>query len=169
MNEQPTFHQIAENYTPLIKSTIQQLHIYKDHEDMAQIGMIALWDAYRNYDPDKGPFGAYAKTMVRGRMLRALAQDNKYIARNMPVSIGKESGDVLSAIPDAATRVPLEDAMLAPLINGLSERERLWVQEVVLAGKKTRELAEAEHVSTNTVRTWKKAAVKKMKANARKL
>lgn len=169
MKEDQAFEEVAQQYDPLIKGMIKQLHLYKNIEDMYQIGLIALWEAYEKYDPTKGAFGGYAKSTVKGRMLTALRQSRTYDDRHVFAKSNEEGGDDILAVADTSVMIPLEEETVSLYLIELSERQRLWVEQALLQGRKTREIAEAEHVSPNTVRTWKKEALKKMKTNVQKI
>lgn len=162
-----SFEEVARQYDPLIKSMIRQLHLYKDVEDMHQIGLIALWEAYVKFDSKKGAFGGYAKSMVKGRLLTALQKSKKYDDRHVFVKSKNAEENTFSALVETSSVVPFEEETISCYLAGLSERQCFWVEQGLLQGKKTREIAEGEHVSQNTVRTWKKEALKKMQVNAR--
>lgn len=165
LKEIGSFDEVAKQYEPMIKHTIKQLRLHKGFEEMYQIGLIALWEAYEKFDPDKGHFPAYAKVVVRGRILTALKKMKGYDDRHVFPEPAVEDEDWFATIADSAGRVPLERDIVMLYMQGLSDRQQLWVEEAVLAGKTTREIAEEQGVSQNTVRTWKKEALKKMKKN----
>lgn len=159
------FEEVARNYEPLIRNTIKQLRLYKNIEDMHQIGLIALWEAYEKFDPAKGEFPAYAKATVKGRMLTALKKAKVYDERHVFPKPVEEGEDYFSVIPNSTEAVPLEKETLSLYLHNLSDRQRFWVEESLFLGKKTREIAEEQGVSQHTVRSWKKEAVKKIKHN----
>ena len=57
---------------------------YKDKEEFIQIGLIALWEASRAFDPAKGQFMSYAFTTIKGRMLSHIQKTNQWLP------VGKE-------------------------------------------------------------------------------
>jgi RNA polymerase sigma factor (sigma-70 family) len=164
-----SFEDIARQFEPMIKSTIKKLHVYKNFEEMYQIGFIALWEAYWKYDPQKGYFAGYAQTTVRGRMLTALTESKKYDERHTFPDPGSEQYDYFSFIIDESCILPFEDEGLTDYFKGLSRREMTWVNKGLWQGMKTKEIAADEHVSPHTVRSWKKQAIKKMRNNAERL
>jgi len=67
---------LVEQYTPLVKSTAKQITFNNDeYEDAVQNGYIGLLEASKNYDPEKGNFGSFAKMWVRGAILKGLRED----------------------------------------------------------------------------------------------
>jgi RNA polymerase sigma factor (sigma-70 family) len=89
-----TFNDCLNQYTPLIKSIIKKLRIYKDYDEYYQIGQIALWHAYENYEINKGSFSNYAYLNINGYLLNALSKESKYDDRNVVVGEHKEEKTV---------------------------------------------------------------------------
>ncbi|MCL7749190.1 sigma-70 family RNA polymerase sigma factor [Halalkalibacter alkaliphilus] len=158
---QPSFEEVLKNFQPAIKKQLVMLRIYKDHDEFYQVGCLALWDAYRNFNPEKGNFSTYAISYIRGRMMVALRKESKYSERH------SFTGDeLLETVPTNNETVPLESELLEGYLDGLSEREKTWVIESINKQKKTAEIASHYNVSTPTVRSWKKGALKKLRNHA---
>lgn len=155
-----SFEEILANYEPLIKKQMVSLRIYKDFDEFFQLGCIALWEAYVNFDPTKGSFSTYAISTIRGKYMTLLTKKTKDEERQ--VLIGDERFDFL---PSSWTLSPLEQESVEAYMIGLTKRERVWVYEAILLGKKTSEIAADYHVSTATVRQWKQGALRKMRKN----
>ncbi|WP_332628452.1 sigma-70 family RNA polymerase sigma factor [Halalkalibacter flavus] len=155
---QTSFEEVLKNFQPAIKKQLVMLRIYKDHDEFYQIGCLALWDAYRNFNPEKGNFSTYAISYIRGRMMIALSKEGKYSERH------SYTGDeLLKAVPTSHETVPLESELLESYLVDLSEREKTWVIESIIKQKKTAEIASEFNVSTPTVRAWKKGALRKLR------
>ncbi|KHF38453.1 sigma-70 family RNA polymerase sigma factor [Halalkalibacter okhensis] len=160
-HNQPSFEEVLKNYEPAIKKQLISLRIYKDHDEFYQIGRLALWDAYRKFNPEKGTFSTYAISYIRGRMLVSLRKERKYSDHH------SYAGDEqLEAVVSQHETTPLEIELLEPYLTNLSERERLWVKESIIKQKKTAEIASQFNVSTPTVRSWKKTALTKLRNQA---
>ena len=69
------FERLSAQYSNMIHSIIHSLHIYKDHDDFYQIGLIALWNASENFDEEKGKFSTYAYSFIKGRILTHLKKE----------------------------------------------------------------------------------------------
>ncbi|OIJ14248.1 hypothetical protein BKP35_07035 [Anaerobacillus arseniciselenatis] len=154
-----SFDEIAKNYEPLIKKQLKLLNIYKDHEEYFQEGLIALWEAYKRFDPEKGKFSSFAIITVRGRLLSLLNKEKKFQDHH---TLGESNNPHLV---DQSVKVPLELEVVNSYLEGLSNREKLWIQEAILNEKKLSEIAKDHGVSTNTVKSWKKNVVKKLRKN----
>lgn len=69
------FEDLVVQYEGLIKAQIKKLNRHKQFDELYQIGLIALWDAQKNFDPAKGYFASYAKMYVKGRLLTFLKKE----------------------------------------------------------------------------------------------
>lgn len=156
-DKQP-FEEILYQYEPLIKAQMKKLNLYRQHDDYYQIGAIALWEAYKNFDADKGSFSAYALHTVRGHMLMMLRKEQQFAERHLLYdSLERDLPPFRELIYERNDIVEL----LTPYLHYLSPREKLWLYEAIIAGKKLGELASEQGVSTNTAATWRKKALQK--------
>jgi len=85
-----TFEECLNQYSRMIKATMKKLHIYKNFDEYYQIGQIALWKAYQQYQTEKGSFSSYAYVTVRGYLLNELSIAIKYDERNVVVEQNHE-------------------------------------------------------------------------------
>ncbi|WEG13431.1 sigma-70 family RNA polymerase sigma factor [Pullulanibacillus sp. KACC 23026] len=159
MEELQSFEQVVKAFEPLIKKTIRYAGLQKDYEDAFQMGMIALWEAYKSFDPLKGYFPAHAKALVYGKLLTYKRKEKTY---NERYSLNSSELETDNIAPPPAWQLSLELDQF-----GLSERERCWLLSVFEAGLSTKEISQTYNVSENTVRTWKKGAVRKLKKQGR--
>jgi RNA polymerase sigma factor (sigma-70 family) len=158
-----SFEEILSQYEPLIKGQLKKLNLYRSHDHFYQIGVCALWEAYRKYEGGKGSFPAFALSTVRGHMLMELRKvrtyDERFVLQDQQVSrdfvIPAPIGDLFRG------EDPLSE--LEPYLGQLSARELLWVQEAIVFEKKLGEIATEQNVSKNTVATWRKTALKKLR------
>jgi len=85
-----TFEQCLIHYSPMIKSLIKTLRIYKNYEDYYQVGLVALWHAYEHFKEEKGSFSNHSYTTVRGHLLNEMTKESKYNQRFVVVDSYKE-------------------------------------------------------------------------------
>lgn len=163
MHEQP-FEKILADFEPLIKGQLKKLNLYRQHDEYYHIGVIALWEAYRNYEQGKGSFAAYALHTVRGNMLMMLRREQRFAERHV-LQDEQTSADFIRPDPTATNDMDTTLSALTPYLRHLSPREKLWVREAILFEKKLGEIAREQAVSTNTVASWRKQALRKMRAN----
>ena len=57
-----------------------------DRQDVEQEALIALWEACRTYDPDRGPFQPFANTVIRRRLTDAIKAANRQKALALTTS-----------------------------------------------------------------------------------
>ncbi|WP_216829694.1 sigma-70 family RNA polymerase sigma factor [Alkalihalobacterium elongatum] len=157
-----TADEVVEQYAPIVKKQLKQLNVFKDYEDYYQIGLIALWEAYERFDPQKGTFATFAMNTVRGKLLTQLYKEKTYATRH---HITEED---FHQITDQNVATPLERELLAPYLEGLTERQQIWVKEAIMVGKATADIARDYKVSVHTVRSWKKGALKVLKTRLKR-
>ncbi|GGI16612.1 sigma-70 family RNA polymerase sigma factor [Gottfriedia solisilvae] len=85
-----SFEDCLIQYTPMVKSLIKTLRIYKNYEDYYQVGLVALWHAFEHFKEEKGSFSNHAYTTVRGHLLNEMTKESKYDQRFVVVDSYKE-------------------------------------------------------------------------------
>lgn len=141
----------------MIHRIIRSLNLYKDTDSYYQIGLIALWEASLQYNPNKGSFVSYVYTTIRGRMLHHLHKEGTFSRRHA-------SFDDPSLLEiEEEHHPPLEADIIASYCEHLAESEAKWVKAHFLEDKTIHEIAAAEKVSIDTVKTWKKRALRKLR------
>lgn len=152
------FEQLAKDYTPLIKKTIFLCGLQKAYDDAYQIGLLALWEATVHFCPQKGAFPAYAKATVQGRLKSFKKKEVLYSQRFQVDPLEWE--DWLHS-SNWDVEIDFDRYELSP-------RENDWVKESIQDGRSTSEIAQIYAVSENTVRSWKKGVMKKIKQDEKR-
>ena len=71
---------LAEDHLVLVDETLRRLQrrlpLHVDRDDLAGAGRVALVQAARQYDPDRGPFAAFAARRLNGAMLDELRRSD---------------------------------------------------------------------------------------------
>lgn len=75
------FEQVLDQFTPMIFSVLKKARIYKNFDYYKHCATVALWDAWRNYDPSIGPFAPYAYRTMLTTIYSEMSQENKYNER----------------------------------------------------------------------------------------
>ncbi|WP_181833167.1 sigma-70 family RNA polymerase sigma factor [Bacillus taeanensis] len=156
-----SFEKLVNAYEPMIKKQIRSLNIHSNHDTYYQLGLIGLWEAYERFDPEKGKFSTFAITTVRGKMLSELKKDTKYLEHHHV----EDYTTSLTAVDEQAL-IPLENEIIEAYLTGLNQGERKWVQLGILNGMKIKEIAAQEGTPYETVKSWRKSALRKMRENA---
>lgn len=152
------FEQLVEQYTPMIHKIIHSLHLYRDQEEFYQTALIALWEADKGFNGQKGSFTNYAYTYIKGKLLHELTNHSTYEARNM---YPKE--EYWETIEDQGGLLPLEAEVLLSYCHGLTEKEALWLLATFRGDLSIKEIASQEKVSVSAVKQWKLGALKKLR------
>ena len=149
--------EIIKQYAPIVKKQLKQLNIFKDYEDYYQAGLIALWEAYTRFDPDKGSFPSFAIMTVRGRLLTLLHKEKGFSEKHY---ISEEG---FHQIIDENNEIPLEMELLSAYLEGLTPNQQLWIKEAIINQKTSAEIAEEYEIHPHSVRSWKKGVIKRLK------
>ena len=153
MEQLPEFESVIVLYEPLIKKFLAKYGLLSEFDEYRQIAWIALWQAYSNFNPEKGPFPAYASAVIRGRLLTEMKRRKQYKVRF----------ELKDQINDKCTYQPSNAFEMDWHFSFLSPREKLWLQAAIIEGFGTKDIAKRYGVTQDTVRSWKKSAVKKLK------
>ncbi|XJZ27037.1 sigma-70 family RNA polymerase sigma factor [Bacillota bacterium Lsc_1132] len=156
--EVKNFDPIAKQYTPMIYKIITRLNIYKNRDKFFQTGLIALWDAYKNFDEAKGNFSSYAYSYIKGRIMTELTKARKQEERSVyPDEVYSDT------IQDKQTEPPLEAEFLQSICAELTDKEMKWVFYTSLNDFSVNEIGKREHVTVSAVKQWRSNAKRKLK------
>ncbi|MBM7661753.1 DNA-directed RNA polymerase [Bacillus mesophilus] len=153
------FERIVEEDSWIIKSAIKDLCIYKNLEEYYQEGLIGLWEAYIRFDPSKGAsFRTFAYRTIRGKLLTCLKK-----AKQEEDHLAILSEAIMEVIVDERAEVPLEIEILSCYCNGLTLAQKTWVYKTFVEDKGPKAIAKEEGVSLETVKSWRRYALEKMR------
>lgn len=158
------FAELHQKYESMIYKIMHQLNIYKNQDEFYQIGLIALWDASKNFDKTKGNFANYAYMYIKGRMMTELTRQNKWAKK-----IFYPDEEFWKYIEDTAgSEIPLELETLLSYCDRLTNRERQWVVYHFYYGWNSSQIAKLENVTIHAVRKWRHQALSKLRRNCQK-
>ena len=137
---------LLEKYKPFVKSKSRALFLVGgDKEDLIQEGMIGLFKAIRDYNPETGaPFAAFAKLCVERQIYTAIeaAGRMKNAPLNAYISLSEESETLMDGgIEDAVIEKTSFQQMYLDAQGYLSRMEK-EVLSFFLEGKEYTEIAE---------------------------
>ncbi|MEH7352645.1 sigma-70 family RNA polymerase sigma factor [Neobacillus drentensis] len=153
-----SFEQLVEQYKPMIHKIIHSLNIYKNKEEFYQLGLIALWEASRRFDPKKGNLASYVYTYIKGYLLMELKKTSKNAERSF---YPKE--EFWGTIEDLSPCCPFEKETLLSYCTNLTPNQTKWAIYTALYGLSAREIAEMKKVSVSAVKSWRTGAREKIK------
>lgn len=159
--------EIVSHYEPLVRSLARRMG--RSWEDACQEGRLAVVEAVYRFDATRGCyFGAFVKKRVWAR-LRTLQRREWRWGREAPARTREDEEaeeNWWEEQPDPRADVLDERLFWHVLSETLSTRELLVIEQHLVAGHTLRELAAREGVSVETVKTWKRRALQKLRAGA---
>jgi|SRR5699024_3337912 len=72
-----TFEDVFKQNERRIYYHLHRLQVSDPHQAYCQEGLVAMWDAYRQYKPDKGPMATYFNYMIRNRLIDLIRKETK--------------------------------------------------------------------------------------------
>jgi RNA polymerase sigma factor (sigma-70 family) len=157
----PEFNRIVEEEEWLIHYCMKQLQIYKQHDDYYQEGLIGLWEAYLRFDESRAvAFRTFAWRTIRGKLLTLLRKSKGYDDRQATLTEA-----IMEITEDLQAEIPLEQEILMGYCEGLTDPQKKWVFLHFFDGKGASQIAADENVSIETVKSWRRYALQKIRSN----
>lgn len=158
MIEDKSFEELVEKHQSMIYFHIKQLNIRQHHEEYHQIGLIALWQASKTYDGSKGAFSTYLYHCIKGRMLNEMNKQNRR----------HEKEELRDHHDDFGMEDPAEEIMNEQIVRSyadiLTPMQKKWLIGYCIDRKTPTEIGESENVSPASVKSWRREAIKKIRA-----
>ncbi|WP_102275807.1 sigma-70 family RNA polymerase sigma factor [Cytobacillus massiliigabonensis] len=155
-----SFEQISSQYTPMIYKIISSLNIYKNKDEFFQVGLIGLWEAYEQFDENKGNFTSYAYSYIKGRLMTELSRINRHAEKTTPVE-----EEFWEYIEDGFRFCSMDESILLSYCQAgeLTDNQTKWVVYTFLKELTVMEIAAIEQVSPSAVKSWRKGAKEKLR------
>ena len=159
---------LCRAYAPLVEASAKRYGGWKSSwEDLLQIGYEHLIRGLLAYDGGRGVYlGHFLKRRVQGAILTAVRKgerEQRQRASGVVVLDDEDRPLGVEGLADEAAQSGLQEVEWQGLFARLSPREKQAIRYTVLMDYTDRELAEAYGVSKDTVKTWRKRAVAKLK------
>lgn len=143
--------------------------------DLLQEAYVGFLKAVQLFDPLRGAtFAHFAKTKTQEAVWQYIRVRNRNRSRElMEIAATSDDGEAGVSLWDqvvaTGTEEPFCELEWRGLLQGLSEREALAVEKIVIDGMSMADLARLEGVSAGTVKTWKQRAFVKIREEVKKL
>jgi RNA polymerase sigma factor (sigma-70 family) len=157
-----SFEQLVDQYQPMLHKIMHSLHLYKDHDEFYQHSLIALWEASKRFDSQKGSFTNYAYSYIKGYLLMELNKLHKDQERYVHPD---EEFWELAADPYADD--PLQEEILLSYGTTLTPNQKKWLLYTIRDRLSVKEIADLEKVSMSAVKSWRSGARGKLKSLVR--
>lgn len=168
-----TFEEIFTQNEKRIHYYINRLHIQDNNEDFYEEGLVALWDAYTTYEPDKGPMATYFNYTIKNRLIDRIRKENsiteklvhyklenKYLYNEGNYVCGQASNTSIPGKED----IFIDNAQLWEQLEiNLTEKQWKWVKYAIIGELSMKEIASKENVSVEAVKSWGKEVRKKLR------
>ncbi|GAA0615920.1 hypothetical protein GCM10009001_36160 [Virgibacillus siamensis] len=174
MDNRIAFEEIFEQNKRRIHYQIHKLNIQDPHEEFFQEGLIAMWNAYEKYQPDKGPMATYFNFTIRNRLIDRLRKEISY--QNIKKKAIKEEltqitdgnhyslQEKLNQRLEPEQSLPLTDpALWKTLKSQLTERQWKWIYYYIIEGMSYKEIAVTENTTVEAVKSWGKQVRMKLR------
>ncbi|MFA1820340.1 sigma-70 family RNA polymerase sigma factor [Virgibacillus oceani] len=168
-----TFEEIFEQNERRIYYHMHKLQVRDPEQEFYQEGLIAMWNAYEKYEPDRGPMATYFNYTIRNRMIDLIRKKERdregfhQFAEEMMVKEGDgnyyKTGSKSYPIVQGSEQHTYDGAFWGEIRSALSDNQWKWVRLFVMEGMPIKEIAEEEGVSPDAVKSWGREARKKLK------
>lgn len=156
-----TFEQVLEQYSPMISSVLRRAHVYKNHEYFRSCAVIALWQAWENYNPERGLFAPYAYRMMLTTIFTEMKKDNQYSEHQ--IAFDKDKLSHLSQINQVKTQTICPFEQLEDVLSELSETERKLLVDLYIHQYTYKELAKRDQVSVAALKKRRDRLFKRLR------
>src|SRR5699024_7758657 len=173
MDNKLSFEEIFEQNERRIHYQIHKMNIRDPHQEFFQEGLVALWNAYETYQPDKGHMATYFNYMSRNRLRDYMRRENRphenqqqaIQAQKIQDTDGNHHRGTEASNPIVNERsFPLDDASHWKHIKSqLTENQWKWVYGYIIQEMPYKEIAEQENTTVDAVKSWGKQVRKKLK------
>lgn len=151
---------------------MHRLKIPRDlYEEFYAEGIVALWNAYKKYDPTKGEVGTFINYQLRFRFLDLIRKSNRDQERldqaqhERIVQIDDGNRSLKTGLPIVQTSgIQLNnEEFWAEVRTNLSDKQWKWVYYYVIANLTIKEIIEIEGVSADAVKSWGRETRRKLR------
>jgi RNA polymerase sigma factor (sigma-70 family) len=150
---------------------MQRLGIRDEHNIFFTEGLYAMWLAYKNYQPDKGPLATYFNYSIRNRLIDMLRKNERETEKDEAIAEAKKQeiservrGEALGLSAEEKLHKEVERAECFQKVRSeLTEKQWKWVYYSIIQGMPVKEIAELEGVSVEAVKSWGKGARAKLR------
>src|SRR5690625_238255 len=156
---------------------IHRLNIPKElHEKFYTEGIVALWQAYKEYDATKGNVGTFINYRIRYRLIDLLRKKARQQERQEQI-IDEQKRQLTDGNHSRQSSLPLIDPTVDYIDipcehnrefwtfvkSQLTKKQWKWVKYFIIADLSIKEIMEIENVTADAVKGWGQAVRKKLR------
>ena len=153
---------------------IHRLRIpYAFHESFYAEGMIALWQAFESYNPERGQLNAHLNATINFHFIDLIRKNKRESDARISVkeqliteqTTGNRITQTNQLLLNQAGIDVADYSIWQNIKLLLSPKQWTWVYYYVIRNYKLKEIAEIEGVSVEAVKSWAKEARRKLRTN----
>ncbi|MED3662079.1 sigma-70 family RNA polymerase sigma factor [Ureibacillus sp. FSL K6-8385] len=159
------FDQILEQYAPMMYRVLKRARVYKNHDYYKHCATIALWEAWKNYDPARGPFAPYAYRMMLTAVFREMSLENRY--DELQTSCEKETLTFLAHQRQMKTGASACPELFMDLESLVTREEMELLLDIYYYRYKYKELEKKYGVTAEAIKKRKDRLLKRLRRKLR--
>lgn len=133
-------------------------------------GIVALWQAYQDVDQAKGNIGTFLNYRIRYRLIdlirkkqRETELDEKFFQHRVTeMTDGTRHRDSNTPLMNIPNLPVTDDTLWQHIQEQLTTNQWKWIRYFIIADLSLKEIMEIENVSADAVKSWGRAARKKL-------
>ena len=160
-----SFEEVFEKTKHVVSMAIYKCKIYKNQEHYEQIGYIALWNAYNQFDGVEEEFEPYAYVFVKNAILNELKTMSRYESRHVFL----EQSDALSSLHHCEDQSQNLTEYITELLKPLKEEDKQMLLALYVYQYSYEEVAEALNISVHALKKRRDRLMRKLRAEKTQL
>ncbi|WP_277679968.1 sigma-70 family RNA polymerase sigma factor [Gracilibacillus dipsosauri] len=153
------FEKVLKHHERIIFHLIHKYGIRDEDGEFYQLGLIALWQAWREYDSSKSKFSSYAYLCVRRELLHLIDHNRRVQEKHEKWLNTVRIEDLM--VEDLAHE--LDPQLLHKIQNALTMKQWKWFEHCLLHGYPLKEFAQKEAETYGAVKNCGKRARAKLR------
>ena len=155
-----SFEEIFDKTKHVVSMAIYKCKIYKNREHYEQIGYIALWNAYNQFNGVEEEFEPYAYVFVKNAILNELKTMSRYESRH----VFYDQSDAVSSTHHCEEPSQNLTEYITELLKPLKEEDRQMLFALYVYQYSYEEVAEALNISVHALKKRRDRVMRKLRS-----
>lgn len=160
------FDEVYHQFSPMITAVLKKARVYKNHQYYRHIATIALWEAYKKFNPSKGDFAPFAYRYMLTSIYSEMNFENKYESRM--ICYEKEKLDVINQYMNKNLNFTNDYEILDDVLNMLNTEEIELLSALYIEGYSYGDLHKKTGVSVDALKKRRNRLMKKIRESLTK-
>lgn len=168
-----TFEEIFKQNERRIHYHIHRLNLRDPHQEYFQEGLVALWKAYENYQPDKGPMSTYFNYQIRNRLIDLIRKKSRtekvktkfihYQKHHMETGNRRRRLEHSYPIMRGSHDILTDEQLWNDLQTHLTDKQWKWVDYFIVHDLPIKTIAHQENTTEDAVKSWGRQVRRKLR------